>query len=84
MNIEYIGILATLFIIISMTCETKSYKSTVIMRLTNLIGSVIFVVYGCLLPAYSTALMNGMLILINTYYLIKVILEHKKQIKNMV
>lgn len=67
-----------------MTCETKSYKSTVIMRLTNLIGSVIFVVYGCLLPAYSAALMNGMLILINTYHLIKVILEHKKQIKNMV
>ena len=82
MNIEYIGILATLFIIISMTCETKSYKSTVMMRLTNLIGSAIFV--GCLLPAYSTALMNGMLILINTYHLIKVILEHKKPIKNMV
>ena len=67
-----------------MMCETKSYKSTVIMRLTNLIGSVIFVVYGCLPPAYSTALMNGMLILINTYHLIKVVLEHKKQIKNMV
>lgn len=41
-----------------MTCETKSYKSTVMMRLTNLIGSAIFVVYGCLLPAYSTALLE--------------------------
>ena len=67
-----------------MTCETKSYKSTVMMRLTNLIGSAIFVVYGCLLLAYSRALMNGMLILINTYHLIKVVLEHKKPIKNMV
>ena len=67
-----------------MTCETKSYKSTVMMRLTNLIGSAIFVVYGCLLPAYSTAFMKGMLILINTSHLIKVVLEHKKPIKNMV
>lgn len=69
--IELIGILATIFVMVSMSCKTSSYKSASIMRLTNMIGSVLFVIYGALLPAISTAIMNFILIFINLYHLIK-------------
>jgi len=71
--IEIIGIVATLFIVFSMSCKTSTKKSIIILRVTNIIGSIIFVVYGVLLPAYSTAILNGLLVIINTYHLIKLI-----------
>lgn len=72
---EIIGIVATLFIIFSMSCNTKTRKSTFIMRITNLIGSLIFVVYGFILPAYSTGILNFVLSVVNLYYIIKLIKE---------
>lgn len=78
MWIEIVGIVATLFILVSMCCKTSSWAGTFWLRLLNLVGSVIFVVYGILLPAISTAVLNGVLIFINGYYLIKLILDRKK------
>lgn len=75
--IELIGILATVFIIISMSCKTTSRKSAIIMRITNIIGSVIFIVYGILLPALSTAILNGIVTVINIYHLILLIKDSK-------
>ena len=70
MVIEFIGIFATLFIIASMCFKTTSVKGSVIMRSLNIAGCVIFVVYGFLLPAYSTAILNTVLIFVNTYHLV--------------
>lgn len=75
--IELIGILATLFIIISMSCKTTSRKSAIMMRITNIIGSAIFIVYGILLPALSTAILNGIVTVINIYHLILLIKDSK-------
>ena len=68
--IEILGIIATLFVIISMSCKSTNRKYAIIMRITNIIGSVLFVIYGCLLPAISTAILNGLLIIINLYHLV--------------
>ena len=43
------------------------------MRAINIFGSIIFMVYGILLPAISTAVLNGLLIFINIFYLIKLL-----------
>lgn len=75
--IEAIGITATVFILISMSVNTSSWKGDVWMRAINIIGSIVFVIYGALLPAISTAILNGLLVFINTYYLIKLIKEKK-------
>ena len=84
MWIEIVGIVATLCILFSMCFKTLTFKGSVIMRVTNLIGSVIFVVYGCLLPAISTAILNGILILVNSYHLFVLIKEHKMEdVKNL-
>ena len=70
MVIEFVGIFATLFIILSMCFKTTSIKGSVIMRSLNIVGCVIFVVYGFLLPAHSTAILNTVLIFVNTYHLV--------------
>ena len=78
--IEFIGIAATIFIIISMSCKTSNIKSAIMMRITNIIGSIVFIVYGILLPAISTAILNGIVTVINIYHLI-LLIKSKKQDK---
>ena len=77
--IEVIGICATVLILFSMMFKTTTLKGDIRMRILNLIGSIIFTVYGCLLPALSTAILNGALIIINTYHLVTLIKEKKSQ-----
>lgn len=76
---EAIGIVATLLILVSMLFPTLSYKGSLWMRILNLVGSVIFVIYGSLLPAISTAVLNGALIIVNAYHLIKLVINNKKK-----
>ena len=79
---EIIGITATLFILVSMLFNTLSFRGSLFMRILNIIGSMIFVVYGILLPAISTAVLNGVLIFVNGFHLIKLIKDNKKQKEN--
>ncbi len=76
--VEIIGIIATAFILISMCFKTTSIKGSILMRVINIIGSAIFVVYGIILPAISTAVLNGALIIINVYHLILLLKGNKK------
>ena len=78
MWVEIIGIIATLFILASMCFKTLTFWGSFWLRVLNLIGSIIFVSYGILLPALSTAILNGALILINVFYLIKMFVDRKK------
>ena len=73
MIIELIGIVATVIILISMLFTTTTVKGSIYMRSLNILGSLIFIVYGFLLPAVSTATLNAMLTVINVYHLIKLI-----------
>ena len=80
--IEIIGISATILILFSMLFKTTTLKGDIRMRVLNLIGSAIFTVYGCLLPAISTAVLNGALIVVNAYHLISLVKEAKKNSVN--
>ncbi len=79
---EIIGIAATLFVLVSMLFNTLSYKGSLWMRILNIAGSVVFVVYGILLPAISTAALNAVLIFVNGYHLIKLIKDNKNKKEN--
>ena len=79
MIIELVGIVATLFILTSMLFKTNTTKGAIIMRSINLVGSAIFVVYGSLLPAISTAILNAGLVIINTIHLIRLIMTINKE-----
>ncbi len=77
--IEIVGIVATILILVSMCFKTVSFKGSILMRSLNILGSVVFVVYGSLLPAISTAILNGALVIVNTVHLILLIKEQNKR-----
>lgn len=66
MWIEAIGILATVFVLISFL-----FRNPKQIRIVNIIGAILFVVYGILISSLSVWLLNGALIAIHIYYLCK-------------
>ena len=66
MNYEVLGILASVFVLISFL-----FKKERSIRLVNIFGAIIFVIYGLLINALSIWLLNGILIFIHLYYLLK-------------
>ena len=71
---EWLGIVASAFILISFL-----FTKQTITRLINMVGCIVFVIYGLLLPTYSTAFMNGALFIVHVVYLVKDYLARKKQ-----
>lgn len=69
---EAIGIVGTIFVLISFLM-----KDIKMVRVINIIGAALFVVYGALIGALSTWLLNGILIIVHIIYLIKGYKENK-------
>ena len=63
---EWLGIVASAFILVSFL-----FTKQTITRIINMVGCVVFVIYGLLLPTYSTAFMNGALFIVHIVYLVK-------------
>ena len=64
--IEICGGLATLLVFVSFIP-----KNIFFIRWMNLVGSVFFVIYGFSIGAFWTGAMNGALIFVQAYHLIK-------------
>lgn len=71
--IEFVGIMASVFVLISFV-----FKNQLIIRSINLVGCVLFVIYGLLIHSLSIWILNGVLIFIQCYYIVKYILSNKK------
>ena len=63
---EAIGITGTLFVLLSFLM--KDIRKV---RIINIVGAILFVVYGLLIGALSTWLLNGILVIIHIVYLLK-------------
>lgn len=63
---EIIGVVATLFVLLSFVVNGE-----IKIRCINIVGAAIFVVYGLLIGAMSVWLLNGILIIVHLYKLIK-------------
>lgn len=70
--IESIGLVATLFVLVSFV-----FNDIKLIRSLNAIGSVLFVIYGLLLGSLSVWVLNGCLLFVHIYYIIKYIKEDK-------
>ena len=68
---EFIGLFASVFVLFSMTVKSDSPKTNIVMRTLNAIGSLLFVIYGFILPAYSTGIMNLCAFFVHIFYIIK-------------
>lgn len=71
---EWLGIIASVIVLISFL--TSNQIKT---RIINMVGCVVFVVYGFLLPAYSTAFMNLAMLVVHIVFLTKHFLKRRKE-----
>ena len=74
--IEWIGYLASILIAISMFM-----KDVFKLRFINLVGCILFVIYGLIIGAYPVAITNGIIVFVNLYYLYKLFKETDKKNK---
>ena len=66
MNIEVLGTIASILVLVSfMMKDEKTIRSV------NIIGAIIFVIYGICINAFSVWFLNGTLCLVHTYRLLK-------------
>ena len=65
-TVEIIGIAASVLVLISFL-----FKNIRTIRIISIVGCIVFVVYGLLIGALSIWLLNGILILVHIYFLIR-------------
>lgn len=75
--IELIGLCASALVLVSMCVKSSDIKGNIIMRIINAIGSIIFIYYGFVLGAYSTAILNIGATVVNAFHIFKMIKEKK-------
>ena len=66
MSWEIVGTLASLIVLISFVLEGEKK-----IRIVNIIGCVFFIVYGFKVQAYSVIFLNGALLAVHIYKLIR-------------
>ncbi|MCK9290652.1 MAG: hypothetical protein WCR58_01780 [Bacteroidales bacterium] len=70
--LEWVGYLASVIIAISM-----AFSSIVKFRVTNLIGAALFSIYGFIIGALPVGIMNGFIVVVDIYYLIRIFWERE-------
>ena len=63
---EIIGIAASVLVLVSFL-----FKNIRTIRIISIVGCIVFVIYGILIGALSIWLLNGALILVHIYFLIR-------------
>ena len=71
--LDIIGYVGTIFVIASFLMATVKK-----LRIFNSIGSLVTIIYGLLIQAYPTVFLNGCLLVINIYYLVRM-LRYKEE-----
>lgn len=66
MNIEILGTIASIMVLISFVMNGEKK-----IRLINITGAILFVIYGLLINAFSVWFLNGALCFIHVYKLFK-------------
>jgi GNAT superfamily N-acetyltransferase len=66
--LEIVGYIGSVLVAISLMM-----KSLLRLRIINMVGAVVFVVYGLLIRAYPVALLNGLIAGADVYYLIQMV-----------
>ena len=76
---ELVGMSGSILIAISMMFKTTTDKGVKWLRIFNLLGSIVFVVYGIMLPAYSTIILNAVCVVLNIVGLVKICQKIRKE-----
>lgn len=74
---EAIGVMASVLVLISFVLNGEKR-----IRVANIFGAVLFVIYGLLIQAYSIWILNGILIVLQFYKVYK-IKQHKQRAREL-
>ena len=77
--VELIGIVGSILVLLSMTVKSSTQKGNLIMRIINIVGSLVFVVYGFMISAYSTAFMNIAATIVNGFFIYQLVSNLNKE-----
>ena len=69
--LELTGYFASILILVSLLMS-----SAVKLRIINAVGAAVFTVYGLLIHSYPTAFLNGVSVIVDIYYLVKLLRHH--------
>lgn len=67
---EVFGVSASVFVLLSMVIKSNDRKGNIRMRLLNLTGSVLMIIYGLWIGSFSTIFLNVICLVAHIYYLI--------------
>lgn len=70
---EALGIFASGFVLLSMTVKSDSRSGNIRMRLLNLTGSALMILYGFWIGSFSTVFLNVICLITHVYYLVKLV-----------
>lgn len=65
--VDFIGYAASLFVVLSFLIK----ENIIYIRLTNLVGCILFVIYGVLIDSIPIILPNAFLVFVQFFYIIK-------------
>ena len=70
---DFIGYAASAFVLLSFVM-----KKMILLRIINVIGCSLFVIYGVLLWSFPIILTNVAIVLVNTYFVARILAKQKK------
>ncbi|MEZ4908669.1 MAG: hypothetical protein R2771_13750 [Saprospiraceae bacterium] len=71
--LQYIGYAASIIIAISM-----AINSILIFRWVNLIGALIFSIYGFIIGAIPVGILNALIVIVDFYYILRIYFQHEQ------
>jgi len=71
--VDFIGYAASAFVLLSFVM-----KKMILLRIINVIGCSLFVIYGVLLWSFPIILTNVAIVLVNTYFVARILAKQKK------
>ena len=70
---DFIGYAASAFVLLSFVM-----KKMILLRIINVIGCSLFVIYGVLLWSFPIILTNVAIVLVNTYFVVRILAKQKE------
>ena len=62
--------LGSVLILISMFYKSTTRRGNILMRIWNLLGSVLFIIYGLCIHSFSTVLLNVIVVPVHLYHIV--------------
>lgn len=83
--VAILGTIASIVVLVSMCFNTLTVSGERWMRVLNLVGSILSVVYGIMLgpQGFGMLLLNIPLVFVNIYYLLKTLVKRNKKLVDL-